>query len=297
MNTTELTARVRELADVGIESEFPAITDAVIRDLLNSKLVSVLGKHITDADAGQWLQSQEIIVTGSRSKYRLPNRCLNGGVYQIEIWDNGGWKQLDLVQAKHVYLYNNPLSACLIQGDSIQVLTPGNGLIRVWYYCRPNRMVVPQTAGKITAVNLSTREITLNANPTFLLDGTPTSLDYTKTNVDIISPTGWNQAQILDMTWVPFSQGIVAPVGVNLEDIQVGDYVRGSGETDWAAIPSEDHGMLAGLAAVVVAEMCNDTEKASQIANSIASEYQNFPLKLTPRVRMQTRRIPLSRRF
>lgn len=299
MQSTEIIQRVRELADVGTELEFPAITDAMILDIATSKLRSVLGKHITDSDSGQWLQSELVTCVESRTKYRLPRRCLNGGVYQIEIWTSSEWRPIDMVTAKHSRQYTSPLAAVSIQGDSLMTLLPGNGTLKVWYYLCPSRIVPAQADGRITAIDLGTRKLSWNNNPKVAQNGTLGAVLNTTDNptIDIVSPTGWHQCQITDMPLTITSGGIIAPAGYAIEDIQVGDCIRASGQTDWPALPEEDHSMLAGMVAIVVAQINNDQEKAQQIAQTIATEYQEFPNKLTPRVRTQSRRIPLTRRF
>lgn len=231
------------------------------------QLTQVFGRGIVKSRQGYWLKQQIVPIVQGTQKYRVPNRAALGGFERVEIaYDNTlNWAQLDEVNEKLALNYELPLGQqgpvqrFVLRGDQINLLPVPNGAnfaLRLNYYLRAQRVIPAQTtpgAGTITAVNTTTRTITVSAVPnsisTALVQSAITSGSVA---IDVISPSGWHETQLVSETQTLAGLVFTCTGTGDMSTIKVGDVVRAEDQSDWPAIPDEFHRAVADCVALKI---------------------------------------------
>lgn len=289
MNTTELVTATRISGYIPDNS--PDYTDQRIRTELTDVLHEVFEKTVVNARQGFWLQQAVQDIQADQYYYRIPPRAVTGGMEKIQVIDGGGKiRHLVYTDLRSAYQYENIASgeprAFVILGDQIQLLpkpSVSGWQLRFTYYIRPSTLVATQTAGRVTAVNTSTRVVTVSAIPNNQV--TAASIVSGTDLIDIVHPDGWHELSLVGATQTWSGLNITITDDQSMGLIQVGDYVRYQGQTDWPCLPDDFHRSLADAAAVVTLVSTGQMQKAQLLGSKVQSDVERLQDLLCPRVK------------
>lgn len=307
MNQTDLIKRVRRNAF--IPTTHPTYTDQVILDELNDAMRSIYEDMVTIPRQGHWLKQYSFNSVVGQSLTRITPRGVIGGIEKVELGVVGQeLNPLDQVTENHAQVYESfggrtgtPMYYC-IRGDQIEFLPAFNSImtVRVSYYIKPSFLVIPQSVpdsnGRIQAFNPATLVITCVAAPTVqiarpgITSGTAIT---TNIAIDIVHPDGTFELSLIGVTPTVGAAGVYTlPVGTDVSEVAVGDFVRANQETDWPALPEEFHRTVADTASVKIMLQLNMSSKAAGIAQSVGGDLERFRnLINAPRTRRQPKRV------
>lgn len=185
----------------------------------------------------------DITLTGE-TRYRIPSRAVASSIRRLVTVDADG--QETPVQSN---LYK-------LEGNEIVFHSaPAASALRVVYPRRLNEMVIAAEAGEITAINTTTRAITLSSVPTDfsstqtydLIQGTP--------HFDLLA---YDQAATLAGSVLTFAEALP-------EDLAIGDYVALKGQTPVCMAPLELHVVLAYRVNAVILQAKGDPKTAGAV--------------------------------
>lgn len=267
MREDECIARVRRAGRFDTSDD--DYTDAVIRVELISTLHQVFGEKITEARSGAWLKQQYTEVTADKWRYRMPHRALPG-VESVELSD---------AQISYEILGD------VVSFDS----QPNAGAWILWtYYLRPSALHQFQTAGAVTAVDTDLLTVTVNSLPVNRSTAsTIASGDY----LDIVHPNGSHELALVNCQSTIASTTLTFPDGTDLQDVEVGDYVRSADQSDWPCLAQEYHECLCVLTAARIWRAKGNEGKARALeAQAVGTEaapgdLMRFANQLEPRVK------------
>lgn len=257
------------------ETDLAAILSAEINDTILPRIMSVREDHfVTFKDT--------LIVTGTDS-YAIPQRAVGGKLKDVVIVDNLGTVLEDLPRLTYtdVSLFSPmdyvKLYGFYLQGDDVRLYPNASGwngrYLRQYYFRRPNKLVVTTAAGKITAINTGTLEVTLDNAP---------STWTAATTFDVIAGRP-NFRSVVDDAVITNIAGSVLTF-TSVTGFTVGDYVAEAGESPVPQIPYDAFGWLAQRGALKAVEsIANQQELAAHIAAATDQEAR-FIDKITPRV-------------
>lgn len=313
MNQTELIARVRRNAF--IRDNHPDYTDSVILDELNDGLRSIYLDIITGPRQGHWFKQYSFTSAAGQQTSRITPRAVVGGLEKVEIGEVGGdLFPIEEITENHAGWYESFAGRTgtpqyfVIRGDQIDFLPTFDHAmtVRVGYYVKPSVLVSPQsvpaTYGRVVSKSLSAGLLRIDYTSAVTLPVIKTGLNAGSTPVtgtawDIIHPDGTCELSAASIVVNGAGSGFTTfdPGGWDINDIQVGDFVRGAGETDWPALPEEFHRTVADVASVKIMLQLNMASKASQIASSVGGDLSRLrTLMATSRVRSGPKTIGLS---
>jgi hypothetical protein len=286
MDEAELIAAVR--IATRISDQHPDYTATRIRTELTDALRTAFVRPIKSAGAGYAQQLEEQAITSDVEVYRIPKRAVVAGLVTVEAKDPGGFVRtmVEVSQREQAERIGNPgePAGFIDQGDYLRLCPASNiggWMLRQWYKLRPSRLVEKQTAGLITAINLTTREITVNSLP---LDRDTVAAITDTTLIDVVAPDGSHEAHLVSAALVSVVPLVVAGT-VDLSRIRAGDYVRAEDQSDWPMLPPEFHRTLADAAAVVVLSDMGIPDKAEALAGKVKSDIERMKELMEPRVR------------
>lgn len=271
MRSDEILTAVRE--EGRLQSADADWTDARVWLKVTDTLLSCFGHPIIQGKSGAWLKQSTTTTTTGRSRYRMPVRSASG-VSEWLSWNDG-----------------TPLPSYAIIGDQIVFSTaPSAGQeLQFTYYLRPSTLVEHQvTAGRVTAVDTSARTVTVSSVPT---DRGANTAVVTGDVVDVVHSTGWHELAIVGVAATLSGSVFTFPAGTDMTDVEVGDFVRADGETDWPCIPVDYHRALCLMTAARIHRTRAYFEKAAELEAEAEKDMARFSDVLAPRIKQERRTI------
>jgi hypothetical protein len=223
----------------------------------------------------------------------MPARAVMGTVIRSQMLSSGEWYPIDEMTEADALRYENYDDSQgfrkIIRGENIYLLPPvqtSGAVMRTHYAIRPSRLCLPQaapTAGIITAINPSTRVVTVAVAISSIFEDGSIGAYTGAQQIDIIRVGGWHKVQWTGSATISGTSITLAvdPSGLDeandLSDIAVGDVVRAADQTDWPAIPADYHRSLADATAVKILTMRGMLEASSALAQAhVSPDLQRF---------------------
>lgn len=290
MNTAELIAQVRQAATLEDEStEFDA--PEIVR-VMNQTMGSVFEPLIASQRAGYWLHTlTRTLGTGNPYVRLHPRAC---ALEQVDIRQGSNdWQPL--TEAIDSELQDWPQRAYpvpqvyVVRGSTV-LLQPApvysDIQLRAKVIVRPNQLVTEQSAGRVTAVDTTARTVSVSGLP---LDMTTNATISGVLVIDIIEPRGNFERSLFDApAQVLDGSTIQIGAGPSLGRIEIGDYVRVAGQTDWPQLPESFHHVLATATAATICVRRDMEARASTLGDISSSNLQRLIEHMTPRVKATT---------
>lgn len=311
MRSEELEVAVRQSSFIGDANAYPEYTQAKVLNELNDKLQSAFEDLVVKARNGYWLHEFVYTTVANVARYRIPPRSVVGGLEKVEISAAASgqpFNKLEQIPQSVIQNYEGQSPGFTyvytVQGDQIEIVpVPTAGMaVRMTYYVRPSRLVPSQSdpngtqRGKVTAVNPSTRVVTVNALPFDQSLTVPAAITSATQTVDIVHPDGWHELSLVGATQTLSGLNITIGGTDSLGDVQVGDFVRVADQTDWPCLPDDFHRALADCAAIKILYELHLLEKAQALELNNGFDLQRFKSLLQPRVKADPKVIPVLRR-
>ena len=313
MNSDDLIVACRRSAFIGDATAFTDYTDQIVLNELNDKLQTAFEDIVVKARSGYWLHDFIYTTVANDARYRIPPRAVVGGLEKVDISSSAGstvFYKLDEIPAAisqdyRVTVAGNPY-VFTTQGDIVELIpTPNAGMtLRLAYYIRPSRLVTQQSStqnggtirGLITAINTSTRVVTVNVIPFDQSLSVPAAITSGQQLIDIVHPDGWHELSLVGATQTFSGLNITVGGTDSLADVQVGDYVRVAEQTDWPCLPDDFHRCLADTAAVKILLEQSLADKSALLADNVGNDLLRFKSLLVPRVKAEPKIIGVMRR-
>lgn len=234
------------------------------------------------------VREKDYTLTSSTTDVSIPTRAMGGSLRDVLFVDSAGNTHsvalLDPEQRERIdNSYYQDFMVYFVW-DKIKLV--GNispGTLRVPYYIRPGEFVETTDAGKITAINTSTGELTLDSVPT---DFT-TSLEY-----DLISAQGTYPFHSIDLTASAVGASSITFTAADLpSDLAVNDYVAVAGESPLPQIPREFQPLLAQRVLVKVLESQGDYAALERAENDLKQYKEDLMRIVSPRLQGEPKKI------
>lgn len=327
MNTTDLLARTRMSAF--IDDTNTDFTDSWILRELYDQLTQLYERAVVTSKQGYWKKKFFQLLTAGVSQYRIPRRCVAGGLHRVQIaYDSSqNWQDLDEVDEMQAQSYElgvgqtGQVQRWVMRGDTITLLPTPDGTnyaLRIFYYVKPSRLIPPQlsaTAGSVLTVVPSTRVVTLG-NPLASIDanGVSTAITSGFWTFDCIEAAGgnandlrasddggnWHELCLVEEQAAVTDSGLTLTflnTAIDLSTIKVGDAVRARTQTDWPCIPDDYHRTLCDAAAVKILKLRSLDQKAAVLQESLSADVGRIADLLLPRVQSSAKAIVAPRLY
>jgi hypothetical protein len=187
--------------------------------------------------------------------------------------------------------------AYVLRGNDLTILpTPDNSgyVLRITYYRRPARFYASQNSvsgtdrGRVTAINTSTNTITVNTQPFDQSLAVPAAISGTLM-IDVVKPNGWFDQVLSNVSATVSVNNLTVAATSPVRDVQVGDYVRVYGQTDWPMLPEDFHRCVVDVASTKILVQRGYQQKASNFAGDVSADMQRFDTLYSNRTREEPR--------
>jgi hypothetical protein len=306
VNATEMLALLR--LNTLLEDTAPDYGDVALLRELNDALTTKFQRMVLDARRGYWLHYVDYQLTAGTKSVRLPPRATSISKVQIGTGTSStaDFQRLPQVDDGHSEVFEGARSSVgrpqcwFARGDRVH-LSPaadsGGYVVRVWYYIRPSWLVpAPNNDnGRITAINTTTRVLTVNLLPVDQLLSSPTFITSGNQRIDVVHPDGWHELALVGAPQTYSGVNITVGGSDPLDEISVGDYVRVADQSEWPPIPDDFHRCVVDIATVKILIQRDYQAKAVGFASDVGTDMQRFGAIIANRVREEPRvvRAPL----
>lgn len=241
MSVSGLITDIKRKAQMGQSQQ--TISDADILDIANRELQSYMAPKLVTVQERYFSAFVEYTISPTRSRYRIPARCVGGRVLDVTIVASNGYEYR--VPRLHPTENQRINFGFSIDGRDVllsQTTNFGGGILRIYYQLRPSTLVSAVSGATVTAVTASNIVTTLGAG-----------------SFDIIAASGLGQ--IVVPSAVGTGVGVMgAPTAwITSQDltnyVSVGDRAVPEQTTDIVPLPTELHDILAFRCAMRLKQM------------------------------------------
>lgn len=233
--TTELLTSIKLKGH--IPSNQAPFTDANLMAIGDDEIDTILMEQIKSTRENYYLTSVDLSVT-SDGVYPIPLRAIGGGLALAQIVS--GSMIYPITRSELSEQFSTVTSASgfygfQLSGNNIKVLPlPTSGVVRLSYYCIPNKMVATTAAAQITAVSSGTLTFAAGTIPSTITTNSPCDIIKDQPGFD-----WWN----IDLTPSSVSSTQIVFSSVN-SNVAVGDWVALAGQSPVPQIPVEFRPLL-----------------------------------------------------
>lgn len=311
MDTTQLELSLRQTMTIGDVSQAPEYTTARMLGELNDKLRTVFEDIVVKSRSGYWVHRLDFTTTIGINRYRIPPRAVVQGLEDVQlasVANSANYVSLDQVSLSQFARWQSLTGATPLvytcSGDQIE-FAPGFTTAqpaKFLYYIRPSQMYAAQNSvsgtdrGRITAVNTTTRVITVNVLPFDMSLVSPAAITSALQSIDVVHPDGWHELALVGATQTLTGLNITVGGTAPMDRIAIGDYVRVADQTDWPCLPDDFHRCLVDATAVKMLIELNLTEKSDAVAANNGNDIARFRSLLYPRVKAAPKMIGIMER-
>lgn len=225
-------------------------------ELMDEELKAYLMPFLISLKEEYAVDTYDFTVQSGVSSYALPPRAIGGKIREVMVLDEDKYRRLSRVEPTRMLQPSTATGApdrYYFEGNKLVVDPCDTAQIRVKYFRRPGRLVLAADAGKVTAIDVNAKTVTLSAVPETFVPGA--TYDFIQAQ-----PYFETLGEDLAVTGVDADAGTVVFSATLPATLAVGDFLALAGESPVPQIPVELHSLLAKRTNVVALEALGDSE-------------------------------------
>lgn len=272
LTTDELLRSIKRRAF--IPNDQNTFEDSDFIDMLNEEISYFGIPHLLRTHEEYLVTFVDIDIEEDVEEYDIPERAIGNKLRDVAFVDNNNnYYEMSRVSLEELSDYNyrgdnlnDYTEAFYVEGNKIILvdsLPVDNGVLRMYFYLKPNALVVSDRTAKITAIDTVSGNVSLDKLPSGfsnlpLMDFVQSKSPNIILNFDL-QPSAINTATktlTFNATDIP-------------SRLKVGDYVNFAGEAFVPQLPSELHPILAQRVAVAALEAMGDSQNMQLAQNRL----------------------------
>lgn len=232
-------------------------------DMLNEEIQYFAVPHLMSVHEEYLVSSVDLDIVDGKTRYRIPERAIANKLRDVAYIDNNqSYYELSRISLEDLSEFSDTYSddstqVFYVENDEIVLVdalpfNTNSGKLRMYFYLRPNRLVLDNRASIVQSIDRVTGEVTVS---NYLADfNNIPKIDFVQSNTP-------NKLYKYDVTPSSVSQLtgtlIFTPSDIP-ENLAIGDYINLAGETIVPQLPTELHPVLAQRVAVAALEALGD---------------------------------------
>ena len=269
-------------------------SDQDLADYLNDEMESTITPMIMDVREEYFVESIDFTVDNNTPAiFDIPTRAVGERLRDVVMVSTEGDQESltnlprlsieQITESQDRGRTSTDLTGFILQGNQVKLyplVGNGAGTLRLYFYRRPGALVLEANAGLITAINPTTKVVTVD---TVLLEWVA---DYPIATVNQNQP----------FNYINEDDSIVSINGYNItladvSDLAVGNYICNVDESVVPQIPIEAHNLLLQAAKIVLLEATDDDKNIKLAQEKYTTMERSFTKTITPRVDGQAKKI------
>lgn len=252
---------------------------------LNEELQLSLAADLLSAREDFFLRTTEVSLIATVGSYGIPERASGNSLKKVFLIDSQGNRKA--LRRYHIEAIGDQSQTgdpdgFIVAGDELIIIpapSASSGALELWYFERPNELVLTELVGEITAMNAS------GSDTIFTVDTDLTTSVAANGRVDFLSTKSpfllWASdvvASAVTTTTITVPTADVSDEAGNIQP-QIGDYLCPAQTANIPQIPSEFHPILTQMVACRILEGLGDLQKL-QAATSKLTEMRRQAFQL-----------------
>lgn len=280
--TAELISYIRNVGHV--PSSQNGFDDSTLLTYADAECQTAIFRQVKSIRENYWLTYVDEVVNGT-GLYDIPSRAIGGGLADIQLVV--GTAVLSIARCEVGEQFSTVTSPSgyyqyTLIGNQFSVSpNPTTGVIRQWFYCRPNNLVKVTQAAQITAIDPVTFTLTFSSVPSTF----QSTLPY-----DIIKDQPFFDWLSQDLVAVNITT-TTAQFSSLPSNVVVGDWLALAGQTPVPQIPVEARPLLAQRVVVKYNEIQGYLDKMKAAQKKLDDMEKDLFDVLQPRVAEEPKRI------
>lgn len=283
--TTHMIDDVKRIGNIPISQSTFSAADIV--DYLNDEMESVLVPLLMSVREEFFVTYTDSDITASTTSFAIPSTAIGQRLRDVVLVDTSGsstvYTNLPRLTLEQIASETGATRGFHIIGNTVE-LYPSDAFIgltiRLYYFKRPNRLVIESATGQIQSINTGTNTLTLAALPN----------SWTTSNtVDGIAANQPFNTVASGLT-VSNISGFEITVS-DVSALQVNDYIALEGTSPFAQLPTEAHQLLVQGTKVQMLESQGDTEGWKIAKVKYDATMKSLINTITPRVDGQYKKV------
>jgi hypothetical protein len=214
-------------------------------------------------------------LVAGQSEYDLPSRAVAQALREVK-WVNGTQiKDLPHIDFEEItQTRTGDPEYCYIENNKLVIYpTPASatGSLKIYYFRRPNELVIGTSGFRVTAIDTNTGNVTLSDSPTWT----------TANEVDVISPDDGYDIKEMDKSFSAIATNVLTFTTLPTT-LAVGDYICLAGQTVFPQLPAEAQNILVYKTVISLLEEMGDRDnmviaeaRADKLINAYMSVVSN----------------------
>jgi hypothetical protein len=261
-------------------------SSADILAIADEESISIIIPEILSEREEYFLTHSDQILVASQQAYLIPTRAVGLVVREVSLVDSSNnvidLAKIEIEDIQSTNLTGTP-SCFFLKGNSICLYpTPDStsSSLRLYYFINPGELVEVSESGVISAINTTTRVVTVSTIPSTWVTG----------NIfDFISSSGGSEYRDTDYTSTLISGADITFTTLP-SNLSVGDYISIQGTSPLIQLPKE-FGMCLVQATVTVLLESQNLPGADKAANKLMKMLDSAKKLISPRVIGEPKRI------
>jgi hypothetical protein len=255
-----------------IPGDQSTFTDQDFLDMLNEEIQYFAIPHLLQTHEEYLLSFEDRELVVGKNKYRIPERAVGNKLREVAYVDSSNnYYELSRISVEDLVEYtdnyvNNVSETFYVENNQIVLVDElpfSTGVLRMFYYMRPSKLVTDAEAATITSIDRTSGVISVsNFQDNFI------NLE----EVDFVFHESPNRVIDINKTPTaanPVTNSVTFALTDIPDDLEVGDYINFANESIVPQLPTELHPVLAQRVAVAALEALGDQEGLSLAQNRL----------------------------
>lgn len=280
--TTDLLSLIKKRVFIPVNQE--TFSDEDLLDMATDEMRSIVVPAILSAREEWYVVNDLYDIDSTTNSVAIPSRAIAGSLREVSFVTGSAEYNLPRLSLEDkVYRDNQgPLTACYIEGNKVKMLGQESGQVRLYYHCRPGKLVKTSAAASISSWDAGTKTITVSSVPSTWTTGTV---------IDIINGKPHFEHRGLGFT-ITGVTGTDITVDLDLpSDLTAGDWLSLEDTSPVVQTPLEWFPYLAQAVQVQILDALGDFEAMQRAERRRDSLHENAMRLISPRIEGETKKL------
>lgn len=280
--TTDLISLIKKRVFVPTSQE--TFSDVDLLDMATDEMRSIVVPAILSAREEWYVVNELFSIDSNDYSVGIPTRSIAGSLREVSFVSGSLEYNLPRLSLEDKIYRDNqgPISAFYIEGNKIKMLGNESGDLRLYYHCRPGKLVKTAEAASVGSFDLVAKTVTVNSIPTGWSTGSI---------IDFINGKPHFEHRAVNNTIAGISGTTITFTDAIPTDLAAGDWLSLEDTSPVVQTPLEWFPYLAQAVVVQILESIGDFEASGRAEKRRDTLHEHAMRIISPRVEGETKKI------
>jgi len=280
--TEDLLSLIKKRTFVPTNQE--TFSDTDLLDMATDEMRSIVVPAILSAREEWYVVNDLFDINTTDYSVNIPSRAIAGSLREVAFVRGSVEYNLPRLSLEDKVYRNNqgPITACYIEGSKLKMLGNESGQLRLYYHCRPGKLVRTSAAASISSFDTVAKTVTVASVPTGWATGSIVDFVNSKPHFDHRG-VDYTIAGIAGTT-ITFSTDLPT-------DLTAGDWMSLEDTSPVVQVPLEWFPYVAQAVQVQILDALGDFEAMQRAEKRRDTLHENAMRLISPRIHGETKKL------